>query len=290
MRTFKSIGLGLVAGLALTAMALPSASDANANVIVYSSLEVSNLRITSGLEFIDLSSVAFTNSTRSNASFTGAPGVTWNDPSDANLSCVDFSQVSSGVPGDGWQFARGDALLTGSVVNPANPAAGYTVGEMNLLSGEISGTGGGEAGTNAAARVIEFMVGDGVGDIVLEFDAIGELLALSDSEFGSGQASFAWTMTIRNADTNAFVTEFTPEELNQNVGLLNEAGLDSYSVDDSFLFTISGLQANTRYRVLIDHRSDVNAALRVSAPATLAVLGLGLLGLGAVARRRRLAA
>lgn len=296
MKLARKIGVGLVAGVALAAVSMPMASDAEAGVVTYSSLEISNLRITSGLEGIVTGgnrAPQFTNSTRTNASFNDAPGVSNSSPTDAQMSCVgncggigqnDYSQVSAGAGSD-WQFARGDAQLGGNLLQPGG-ASGSTVGEMNLNQRFTAGTGGSEAGTNAAVWSMDFETDAAISDVTLEFDAIGELLALSDNEFGSGQASYNWVMTIRNADTNSFVDEFAPGELNQNVAVLNEGGIDSYSVNQSFLFTVGGLQQDTRYRVIIDHKSDVNAQL-VSAPATLAVLGLGLLGLGAVARRRR---
>ena len=285
MRLVKSIGLGLVAGVALTALAAPMA--ANANVIGYSTLQVTNVVISSGGDQVSPSSVRFSTATSSRASFDGAPGISYSDPTDAAMSCVgacgtiaqnDFSQVSAG--NGSLHFARGDLVLTGTILQPGGANA-YTVAETQLTH-QAGSNAGGEVSSTGFFTTVDFT--PPASDVNLTFDAMGELLTSSTNPDGFAQADFSWSVLLMDLTDGSLAGYFLPSELNQQIAV---NGIDSatYSVDDSFQLTVSGLQANHQYRITFAHNSNVEAALPV--PATLAVLGIGLLGLGGLARRRK---
>ncbi len=289
----KKIGLGLAAGVLATGLAM----SAQAGVIAYSTLQITNFEITAGGDQIVLTgpkAPIITNATRNEAVFfSDQPGVVHTNATDAVMSCVgdcggigqnDFSRVSAGD--STIHFARGDAQLSGSLLS-AGGASANTVAETQLLQNETSNAGG-EVSTSSFFWTID-IDGD-LGDIELAFDAYGKLYTFSDILFGTAQADFDWSLTVRDVTgggNGTLVDEFSFDELNQSVAV---AGIDTaeYEIDDSFNITVSGLLADRRYRLIISHNSDVEATyFKVPEPVSMAVLGFGLLGLGGLAARRR---
>jgi hypothetical protein len=292
MKLAKTLTYGLAAGMFASAVAF----TAQAEVVAYSTLQITNFTITAGGEQIDIGAgVNVNNATSSRASFDGGAGDAASNATDTRMACVgacggiaenDFSRISAGD--SSLHFARGDALLTGSLLLPGGANA-YSVAETQLTKNAGSNAGG-EVSTSSFFWTIEF---DGaLGDITLEFDALGELLVASDIVKGSAQADFDWTLTLRDVTgggNGTFVTEFSPDNLNESVAI-NGVDSASYSVDDHFIINVSGLLADRRYRLILSHNSDVEAYFEAPEPASMAALGLGLLALGGMAARRRKAA
>lgn len=287
----KPVALAVAAGALVASFTV----TAQASVIAYSTLQITNFKITAGGDQVvgaGPKGPVINNGTSSRASFDDAPGVSGSNPTNAPQSCIgdcggigqnDFSRVSDGNPAS--HFARGDAQLTGSLLSNVGANA-KTVGETQLTRNEGANAGG-EISTSSFFWTTLF---DGsASDIVLTFDALGELYAYSSISGGYAQADIDWSLTLRDVTgggNGTFVTEFNPEELNQSLAV-SGIGLAEYSFEDQFSFIISGLQADRRYRLIISHNSDVEATYKVPEPASLAALGLGLTALGGMAARRR---
>lgn len=310
MRMLKSLSYGLAIGVAAAALAMP-VDKAEARVIAYSSLQVTNFTLDSGAEIINIGDVEVINTTTSSATLdgvgdvasspvNGAPGSSGVADSDVRMSCVGdcggiaentFSQVSA--TNADLTFARGDAQLFGSVLVPGG-ANGSTVAEAQLAEGNHVASGTGAIQSSATFTTIEFDTTQD-GTLTLSFDVFGELLAFSDEAGGSALVDFDFGIELRNLtaggtvvpigiSSNDGATDFFP--LNQS---LSAVGIESfgYTVDDTYFLTVTGLLANNRYRLQISHNSDISAGQAVSEPATLGLLGLGLIGLGGLAARRR---
>lgn len=312
MKLLKPLSYGLAIGVAAAALAMP-VDQAEARVIAYSSLQVTNFTLDSGGEIINVPGVRVVNTTTSAANLdgvnasnsspvNGAPGSAGVADSDVTMSCVgncasigqnNYNQVSAGNPD--WTFARGDASLIGSLLVPGG-ANGRTVGESQLASGDHTSSGNGAIQSIANFTILEFDTTQG-GNVSLSFDVFGELLAFSDQEGGVALTDFDFKIELRDITNGNVVVpinisslngEDSFDSLNQSVSAL---GIEnhSYLVDDTFTLSVSGLLANTTYRLEISHNSDISAGsvALVSEPASLGLLGLGLLGLGGLAARRR---
>lgn len=300
MKLFKTLAFGLAAGVALSALALP-VEKAEARVVAYSTLQVTNFLITQNSALIDLGTLQGSNTTSSSATLTGYPGAVDGDTtpvlanSDVLQSCTgncggigqnDFTRYSAA--NTATHFSRSDAQLVGNILTPPGANA-YSVAEVQLNS---LGSGNASSGVISAAQfVYDFGVTQG-GDLVLNFDAFHDIYLFSDEAGSTATGDTQWVITLFDiSDTNPVDPTLTFSGASladiNNAESLFGPGTNSKTDNHSFQLTVSGLQDNHTYRFSLTHNTKVSATKRVSEPAALGLLGLGLVGLGFGARRRR---
>lgn len=320
-KTLRLASVAAVAGL----LAMPAfVGEANAAAKAFSSLHVEDFIISDEdgqLDFeTDFDIILGGNSSSSQGSLDGTTVGDSDGPSlgdvDADLSCVGSGCVGIGDNDFNQQafpptnsFGRGDSRVLGSGILNAPGASqdsvtADTVAEAQIV-GNSSGTGNGTTGTDT---VFNFSLTEDR-QLTFSFSAQGimELILDPDSQAGSiTGADFEFSITIREADTNEVVFEWTPDGVvNDNIvgGTENDDDGDlsqeasrltpgTTSIDTGlglFSATTDMLSALIDYTLTVSHTSNARATLVVPEPRTLALFSLGLLAIGGliVTQRRR---
>lgn len=223
-------------------------------------------------------------------------------------------------PGAGQTYSNSDSEITTSELVQG---VGVPTSTRQISETELAGTGTGQSSTNVQSNTqftFTFDIGAGGGSLVLDFDADPDLyVAVNTLNLiaALAQANTGATFTFSGNDgtlirwspdglTGGFtscggVTSCTEnnddESLNNSIGLPTgnpaSAGISdnrSTSPDlgwSDFGITILGLRSGS-YSGTFAATSSVNAVQRVPEPGMLALMGIGLLGLGMSARRRKL--
>lgn len=294
--------LGFAAGVALAAFALPTA-EAEARVVAYSTLQISNFLVTENGAAINPATVVGRNTSSSSATLTGyagaVHGITVGALQNANsaASCTGQAAACAAAGQDNYNrhssvdnashFSRADSILTGNILTLPGASAN-SVAEVQL-----NNVGSGEATsglTSGAQFQYDFQV-VGSGDLTLSFDSFFEIYLFSD-EFGStANGATQWVATLFDitggGEVPVLITSTPSTSLINNSEELFGPGTNSKTGSEQFDLTVSGLTQNSTYRFSLTHTTTVSATKDVSEPAALGLLGLGLAGLGFAAIRRR---
>jgi hypothetical protein len=294
-------------------VALGASSAASADVMASAVLETSNFTISNTAGVLDRSDFAFLTYTSTGGYAGTLPGTSgYNSSSSTSPVDLPMTCVGNGCAAFSAAYGAEDSLT--HLVAP--PAGNYSAADQLESGAPITGLAGLSApatignaayagltsqnalshatSTNNLNSSFVFQVGS-AGALTFDFDATAYLQAYvtGDERFpGFATASYTLNFTLTDLTTGAVVDVINPDVFNNGLNTISlNAPLPGtfqtiFSNSQTYSFTTAVLNSTDLYQ--LSARNNVNADVqRVPEPGEIALMGIGLLGMTLVARRRR---
>lgn len=279
------------------------------------------------LDKSDFSALTFTSGADASASLNGsgvsdsdtansanpldlAPQCVGDCPAGANNA---FPMVSSGLGDPSANFSQGDTNQTGAPITGLGAPLGAIIESGSWVSLAKGDQNGSADANNDLSSTFQFVLNQS-GGLTFSFDADSYLEAFTSSDQvfpADANASYSIGFSIEEVNTGNLVMDWRPDGNNNpgaHTGITGEQ--DPYSLNrsisrnapfngvstanhtlatkstGSFWASTVNLTAGTTYQLTARANTDVDATT-VPAPGALALMGIGLIGMGAATRRRR---
>ncbi len=275
--------LAAVAGGAL--LAIGSAGTAHAvPAYAYDVLTFSNFTLDLGTGVV-VSSVVTGQTSSSATGFAPSSQIGFGSISGGLAVPLSYSGVGSVTPNiftpqlTSQVGAQGQLLISGGLTTGATSSQ---VTEAHLTAAGIAGS---QTSTNTGLTV-DFLV-TGTTAVTLSFDATTFMTASFGLLGDSATAKVSASYTLTNSGTGAVVRNAAPSELNTGV-IASTPGVAATFSSPLTHYSYTDILGPGRYQFSLQDQTNATVTtVEAPEPASLAILGVGLLGLAGFVRRRQ---
>ena len=282
------IGSLVVAG---HAQALPYADASNQ----ITNLTINNVTIPGGVQS-RITPSTFSETISATAAFGGSASSTDTQGATSTTNPLNLAipQAFSGTvaPGSAVFTPLGAGSFTGTRANANIGAANTTTGAVsvnNVAEGSGNATSFGASNANNKATLGFTIAGTGQG-VLLQFTDTYQLKTTTTQAGETANASLQNTFSVTDLTTGLTVASFAPAELNQTIGAANVGGSAVVApTTTNYSFTTPVLTQGHSFSIQFTSGASENIfpPAAVPEPLSMSLLGIGLIGLGAVRRFRR---